>query len=457
MSGKNTMQRDRLWVRFVWLSLSCALLPGFGLAALMTGAWAAGWPRGVWHAASVQVHAVSLLMGWGGAMILGVGLHFLPRLRGVKLRGARWAVSLFWVLAGGLVLRMAGQLALGCLPPPGETSMLLLNGAVVSGVVLQTISVAGLLVILISTFRAGRPLRENKGFQQIAPLLAVAALTLFLAQLAWCHGAFQGWMHGAHDLAVLPVASQRGAVDLMLFGFVMAMAAGMSARLFPLTFRTRPASPRGLKMAAVLLAAGAGFTVPEAIQLPTPPLTWSGLAAAFYGCGILTGTFSVRIFHLRKAIPHAQIVYRMREDPAAIGVATAYFWAVMAALFLFALALARAGAPLPAEAAQENLARHAMGAGFMTLLIISVGWKMLPGFGGCLPHGRGLLWCAVALGNAAALLRIFSLLVFGDGGFAHSWNAILLPVAGAAGMAAILAFMLALRASFHGRKNAPGG
>lgn len=454
---KNTKKPDRLWTRFVWLSLSCALLPGFGLAALMTGAWAAGWPRGAWHAASIQVHAVSLLMGWGGAMILGVGLHFLPRLRGVRLRGARWAAVLFWALVAGLILRMTGQLALGGLVPAGETSRLLLNGAVVGGAALQTISVTGLLVILITTFRSGRPLKENKGFQQIAPLLAVAALALFLAQLAWCLGAFRGWTHGASDLAVLPVAPQRGAVDLMLFGFVMAMAAGMSARLFPLTFRTRPASPHGLKMTAALLAAGAGFTVLEATQFPGPPLTWNGLAAAFYGCGILTGTFSVRIFHRRKAIPHAPTAYRMREDPAAIGVASAYFWAVMAALLLFALALARAGAPLPAQAAQENLARHAMGAGFMTLLIISVGWKMLPGFGGCLPQGRGRLWCAVTLGNAAALLRMASLLAGGDGGSPRSWAAILPPVAGAIGMAAILAFMLALRASFRGRQNAMDG
>lgn len=445
------MRRDRLWVRFVWLSLLCALLPGFGLAALMTGAWAAGWPRGAWYAASVQVHAVSLLMGWGGAMILGVGLHFLPRLRGVKLRGGRWAGMLFWMLVAGLVLRMFGQLALGGLAAPGKTPALLLNGAVVGGALFQMLGVTGLLGILIATFRAGRPLRENKGFQQIALLLAVAASALFLAQLAWCYGACRGWAHGMSDLAVLPVALQRGAIDLTLFGFVMAMAAGMSARLFPLTFRTHPASAGGLKLTAILLAAGTGFTVLEAIQLPAPPLAWNALAAAFYGGGILTGTFSVRIFHRRKVIPHAQTTYRMREDPAAVGAATAYFWAVVTAFFLFAGVLAHAGIPLPAQAAQENLARHAMGAGFMTLLIISVGWKMLPGFGGCLPHGRGRLWCAVVLGNAAALLRVSSLLAFGDGGLAHSWSAILLPVAGALGIAAILAFMLALQASFHGK------
>lgn len=436
-------------MRFVWLSLLCALLPGFGLAALMTGAWAVGLPRGAWYTAAVQVHAVSLLMGWGGAMILGVGLHFLPRLRGVKLCGSQWAQPLFWVLAIGLTLRITGQMALGIHTAMGGDPMISLNAAVAVGAIFQMIGVVGLLVILIKTFRSGRPLTENKGFKQIALPLATAALALLFAQVTWCLGTFRGLLHKTPDLTILPVVSQRGAADLMLFAFVMAMAAGMSARLFPLTFRTQAASSGGLKTTAGLLAVGAGFTVLEIVQFPAPSATWSSLAAVFYGCGILVGIFSVRIFHRRKAIPHAQTAYRMREDPAAVGAASAYFWAAAASVFLFASALSHVGAPIPARLAQENLARHAMGAGFMTLLIISVGWKMLPGFGGCLPAGRGRLWCAVVLGNIAAALRIYSLLIFGDGNPAPSWNSLLLPAAGVIAAAAIIAFMLALQTSLR--------
>jgi len=428
-----------LWRRFAALSLLCALLPGFSLAVLMTSAWIFNLPRGNWYASAAQIHATSLLTGWGGAMILGVGLHFLPRLRGVKLAAPKAAAALFWVLLLGLVGRIIGQLGLSLLVRPDTVWNLLLKLSVVGGIMGQTLAITGLVVILLATVRAGKPLRENKGFFQIAPLLFVAAASLLLAQLAWCHGALTGWSFG---LALLPINSQALAVDLMLFGFVMAMATGMSARLFPLTFRTHQASVPGLHLTAGLLILGA------LLALFFQP----AFAAVSFGLGLLVSTFSSRIFHHRKAIPHSQLTYRMREDPAAVGVASAYAWAVIAAAFLFLFALGASGIPIPALLAQKNLARHAMGAGFMTLLIISVGWKMLPGFGGCLPSGRSHLWAAVILGNTAVALRIVSALAFGDGGMEGNGSGLLLPAAGMAGLGAILAFLLALRASYRSHK-----
>lgn len=447
MQKASVANKGYLWAYFVWLSLFCALLPGFGLAALMTSARVFSIPHGTWYTAAVQIHATSLLVGWGGTMILGVGLHFLPRLRGVKLFRPAWAATLFWVLTAGLFLRFFGQLALAFLIPPHDAPLrLLLNSTTISGIFLQTIAVAGLLLLLAKTFRAGRPLKENKGFQQIAPLLIVAASTLLLAQLLGCWGACVSWHHG-FDLAILPLPTQRAFINLMLFGFIMAMATGMSARLFPLTFRTHSASQRGLKITAAFLTAGSLFSLGEALS---PHLiAWDVWIAFFYGSGILSGTFSARIFYRRKIIPHATTAYHMREDPAAVGVATAYFWAILTAVFLFTFALEKTGIPFPISMTQENLARHTMGAGFMTLLIISVGWKMLPGFGGCLPHGRRYLWGAIALGNATVLLRITSLLFFGDNNVTHTGSTFLLPLAGILGIGTILAFMRALQISYR--------
>lgn len=143
--------------------------------------------------AAIQTHSVALLMGWGGAMILGVALYFLPRLRGVKLARAQWAPVWFWLLALGLALRIGGQLLLATLNliEPGW-SVAWLNRGVVAGVALQAIGVGGLLGLLLITFRAGRPLKANEGFRQIAPLLGVAAFALSLAQLAWGAGVIQG-------------------------------------------------------------------------------------------------------------------------------------------------------------------------------------------------------------------------------------------------------------------------
>lgn len=233
------MNSDRSWLRFVWLAVWSALLPGFGLATLMVSAWICGSSSELWYLAAIETHAFALLMGWGGAMVFGVALHFLPRLRGVKLVHPEWVSVFFWFLALGLTARIVGQPLLALLAPAGaSTPTGWLNGMIAGGLGLQTLGLLGLLSILIVTFRAGRPLEKNKGFQQIAPLLTVAALALVLAQFAWCWGAVDVLAQG-RSLVLLPIRSQAVAVDLMLFGFVAAIGIAMSSRLFPLTFRTQ--------------------------------------------------------------------------------------------------------------------------------------------------------------------------------------------------------------------------
>lgn len=448
------MNPDPLWRRFVALAVLSALIPGFGLAGLMTGAWLIGAPPGLWYLAAVQTHSVALLMGWGGAMILGVALYFLPRLRGVKLARAQWAPVWFWLLALGLALRIGGQLLLATLNliEPGR-SVAWLNGGVVTGVALQAIGVGGLLGLLLITFRAGRPLKANEGFRQIAPLLGVAAFALSLAQLAWGAGVIQG-LRSAPSLAVLPMEAQWTAADWMVFGFVPAVSVAMSSRLFPLTFRTKLPSPRGLLATAGLLSGGVLLTGVEGSRLvfswPLPSLAgWAGLCDA---AGLIVGAFSVRIFHARKKIPGAMRTSWLREDPAAAGVLTAYIWAVVAALFLIVLALEQAGVRILAQWAQANLARHAVGLGFMTLLIVSVGWKMLPGFCRGRPRGRGWLWSTVWLGNLAVVLRLLPSVLPPGPAPGRSWSEILHPLAGLAGLATILAFAGALRLSFRTEK-----
>lgn len=445
------MNPDRLWLRFVRLALLCALLPGFGLATLMVSAWVLGLSTGLWYLAAIQTHAFALLMGWGGAMILGVALHFLPRLRGVKLAHPKWVPVLFWALALGLTCRIVGQPLLALLLANAEhATVAWLDAVIAGGLALQAIGVLGLLTVLIITFRTGRPLEKNKGFKQIAPLLSVAALALGLAQLAWCSGAVENLMQGG-NLAILPVKSQSMAVDLMLCGFIAAIGIAMSSRLFPLTFRMQLPHPRGLQIAAWLLVGGVILTAwsglrSSATVAGVPVDHW---AAAFYAGGLLTGAFAVRIFHARKPIRGEPAPYRIGEDPAALGVLTAYLWIVTAAVFLILPLLQQAGVPIPGQLLQKNLARHALGLGFMTLLIISVGWKMLPGFAGCLPQARGLIWSAVLPGNLAVLLRVIPAVILNGDASGQTWGDLLFPFAGLAALTAILTFAIALKLSFR--------
>jgi len=77
----------------VALVLKTALLMGAGggflLATILTVAYAISVPLGAWWDALVQAHGHLQLYGWAGLFVLGIALHFLPRLRGTPLAVGR--------------------------------------------------------------------------------------------------------------------------------------------------------------------------------------------------------------------------------------------------------------------------------------------------------------------------------------------------------------------------------
>src|ERR671933_2296764 len=93
---------------FVWAATALAVVAGFGLGGALFAALLGPRP-GLWWPAAAQAHGHVQLFGWAGLMVLGVGLHFLPRLRGAALAApwlTRWVLAL---VAGGLVVRLVAQ------------------------------------------------------------------------------------------------------------------------------------------------------------------------------------------------------------------------------------------------------------------------------------------------------------------------------------------------------------
>jgi len=93
--------------------LKTALLMGAGggflLATVLTVTRAFSVPLGAWWEAVAQAHGHLQLYGWAGLFVLGVALHFLPRLRGTPLAGARLVPWLLGSMIVGLVLRAVSQ------------------------------------------------------------------------------------------------------------------------------------------------------------------------------------------------------------------------------------------------------------------------------------------------------------------------------------------------------------
>lgn len=70
---------------FVSAAIFFALTAGFGYGAILVGVDSFRIPLGVWWIALAQAHGHVQLFGWAGLFVLGVGLYFLPRLRGTTL------------------------------------------------------------------------------------------------------------------------------------------------------------------------------------------------------------------------------------------------------------------------------------------------------------------------------------------------------------------------------------
>jgi len=193
------------------------------------------------------------------------------------------------------------------------------------------------------------------------------------------------------------------AINALLLGFIPAMAFAVGVRLFPLFLRMRLAYRQFL--GAVALFLGGGTVLLVAGVLPGAGRL-SGLGALLLAPGLLFGAVTVRVFEPRLTFPGDQGRYSVWKDPAALGVLTAFCWLSAAAVLLLLYGLQYFGLVVTPGVISHVLPAHALGAGFLTLLLLGVGSILLPGFGGTRPVNSWLIWLAVGAGNAAAILRV---------------------------------------------------
>src|SRR5690606_6097334 len=286
------------WLPFVDLSLVMAVVPGFLLGGLVAAASWLDLPPGPWQAAARQAHGHAQLIGWGGAALRGVGLHFLPRLRGVAAPAAGGVQPLFAAFALGLCLRLVGQPLAAWVISPGQDGTagpgLVRRLRVQAGAVLELAAVLGLLLQLLAALRAGPPLAQKRAFAEIVPFMAAAGGGLLAALLAWTVGAVT--REAAVD-ALIPGRWDLLATHAAVLGLVPAVSVGMSVRLFPLYLRLAPARPGWTRVAALLF--GFGLLAYGAAFLTGPGRLVYGLGAVAGGAALLAGAVAVRVFERR--------------------------------------------------------------------------------------------------------------------------------------------------------------
>jgi len=386
------------WPAFVLASSLFAIFGGFLLGGYLFLLRAVSSRQGDWQAGAIQAHGHVQLFGWGGLMVLGVALHFLPRLLSARLDHPRLPWLVLWLMCGGLLLRVVAG-------PVLSTTSSALHAWAAGGLMLSAVcelTAVTIVVVLIATFFGRwRPRARNIPSLAVTALIGIAFTSLGAAMLINLIGAIETW---TMSTSIIPFWADDATITLALTGFLTGVSLAMSARLFPLYVQTRLPRERLLRLAALALAAG---LVLNCIGISTNSRLADGMGEILLAVSVTCAIVALNVFHSRRQLPRRRV--RVLTDALQLHVVTAYLWLAVTALFEGLRGANQIGMsvwnpPLDAQ-------RHALGAGFVTVLILGVGSEMLPGLARQGLRRPGLRWGTLVLANFAALARAIPLLV----------------------------------------------
>jgi len=452
---------DSVWKRhihepFIRAALLIALTTGFGYGATMVALLALGIRPGAWYPPLLQSHGHAQLLGWLGCFIMGMGLFFLPRLRGAKLQNQERLLYVLLLIVTGIALRTVAQPLAGWFA--AESWAQWLRAAILGASILELAGMALLITLLAATVRAQKPLALDAPAYPVMPFIQIGLICFALAYVVNLPGA---WNAFTHAQAVIPARYDQTFILLMLYGVAIPMVVVFALRNLPLFLRLTMSARYRWRPLAWIYAVGLALRLlPQLVAIANDALTAAGVALpidewnmrildplAIVGTLIINGCilFFVWRLDLQRFKP-PWIVYRapntrpdldyLRKptrpnypDNGEYGrfellIYSAFIWLVVACLLdvLRALPFVANNFTIPQDAA-----RHALFVGFITLLIFGMAVRMGPGFSGKrgAAHPELVVWLFV-LGNLAALLRVvptlfpessFALMLWGLSGF----------------------------------------
>lgn len=385
---------------------------GFVLATILTLTRALPMPLGTWWEAVVQAHGHLQLYGWAGLFVLGVALHFFPRLCGAPLTGARFVPSLLSLAVVGLVLRAISQ------PLLAMTPAFVWRLALVASGLFEVAAIVSILSLMILTALHGPRPQTRPAYWSILPFFAGA----FCALVIVCVINLFEVVQAAQGSGLAPPTSDNLNVTLGLFGFLIPIALAMSARSLPM-YAGLDSFPRRV----LWPLAGSYFMGIVLMSVGTSDSLINGLGMTLTGAVILLFVgFFLRLMRRRGHLP--QRVAQLAPEPAALArtykklvkkeqtnygpfvglVASAYLWALLGSLLLLIDGVYMLATS--SELIDFDAIRHSFAIGFIALLICGIAPRMLPGFSGGKIVSPKLVSATLWLGNVAAVLRVGSVL-----------------------------------------------
>ncbi len=415
-AGKPSEQRPfALVAPFLGAALVAGTAGGFVFATVLTLSLALNVSLGPWWAALAQAHGHLQLYGWAGLFVLGVALHFLPRLRGAPLAFPRLVPWILGAQVTGLVLRAASQPLLAATGTAISRGLLLASGVLECGAIIEAVLLLG-----VTAWR-GPSLVTRPAFLGVLPFLAGAFSALAAASVVNLINVVQ-----ASPAGLLPGAGDDLNVTLGLFGFLVPVALAMSAQSLPMyagleAFPHRMLWPlAGSYFLGLLLLSIGSQLAPASDMLDGLGMFLIGVVqlvfiSIFLGMMRMRGRLPQKLAELAPSPEAAAQTYQRKllaehqaYGPFVAVVASAYLWAIVGGVLLTINGLTTLLGTVPLFAI--DAIRHSLAVGFITLLICGIAPRMLPGFSGGNIASPALVSTTLWLGNTAALLRVGSLL-----------------------------------------------
>lgn len=402
---------SRLLMAYISSGLFFMLIPGTFL-----GVWNLLQISGRESVASIspawlQAHGHAQVFGWIGSFILGIGFYSIPKMRGVSKSALR-AAWLCWALwTPGVTLRWAANVY------AWHWRMLLPLSAL--------LEIAAFL-IFFHAVSSHRPEDSGKTRLELWIWVVIGASVGWLAVLATnLVSSFYLALNGVSP--AFPHRMDQRYLVLMAWGFLVPFVWGFSAKWMQVFLGLQPLRPRLLLFALSVNVAGIALTIAGRVAIGS----WLFVAA----CALAIA--ALRMFER----PQQKAKTRGVHSSFPVFVRLAYAWLLIAAL------LGVAAVRWDSSGGIWGASRHALTVGFVAVMVLSVGQRILPAFAGMrLLWSTRLMFSGLVLLTVGCSLRVSCEILAYQGYAAWAWS--VLPASALCELAALTIFAVNVAGTF---------
>jgi len=368
------------------------LFAGFALGAHVASVIGFDFPLGEGFVSYIQTHGHLQLVGWAGLFIIGISLHFIPRLAGVPIQKPENLNMILRLIAFGLLMRFFSH---AVLPYLLESRFYLPVAIIVlTGGILVWCGILLYLFTLIQTIKQVQFMDERPALKSVQPFFKMMFAGWFLYPTINVLLIVDMMLK---KVAILNQGWNAFSVQMFIYLVLLPVAFAFSVRMFPLYLRL-PAIDWPVQKVALIYFISVCLqhlpTMPPILTLSSNiPRIIANIGTILNGMVILWFIWKLdlltrrrepwTVFRRLQPLPDRRPTREGIPDYGEFGkfewlVYTSYFWLIAAAVIELILGMSFF-LKMPVSISTDAL-RHTLLLGFVTQLILGMSVRMIPGF-----------------------------------------------------------------------------